>query len=284
MQRQRGNKGQRARSLTAGGLALLFAAAVSGLALPVQAASVRSEVPVRAPLKLFPKTQRVEISIPYPNGGMYLYRGIYGSFAGGRYQASDSAGLRNALFQWQGEVMYFYTDWFSSGMAYKINAGQPSDSSQEVKNRYILVARFHKAWPTAAAFAGFNLGVDDVNISLSRRPNDSTNPLIRPLQETNASLGLELGGGWKFSRYVGATLGERMDISLVRQNESDRNRALNFKTSPGVALDLLKLAPSLREDVKGLYALAEFQYGQQLLESGTWRRDFAWITGISLAF
>ena len=261
----------------------VFTALLWALLTPLAAAPTRAPAPVVKKGKVFAKPQRVEVSIPYPNAGMYLYRGIYGSFAGGRYQATDSAGPRDPLFQWQGEVVYFYTDWFSSGMSYKINAGEPSDSSQEVKNRYILVARFHKAWPTAAVYTGFNLGVDDVTVSLTPS-TDTVSALTEPLKETNASLGLEVGGGWKFSYYVGATLGQRMDVSLVRQNESDRNRALNFHTSPGLALDVLKLAPSLREQVKGLYWLAEVQFGQQLLESGTWRRDFAWITGVSLAF
>ena len=164
----------------------------------------------RVAAKPVSKGKRVEISIPYPNAGMYLYRGIYGSFAGGRYQATDSAGPRDALFQWQGEMIFFYTPWFSSGMSYKINAGEPSDSAQEVKNRYILVARFHKAWPTAAVFAGFNFGLDDVNVSFT--PSDDTSSaLIAPLQETNASIGLEVGGGCKFSKYVGASLGQRVD-------------------------------------------------------------------------
>ena len=259
-------------------------ALLPALCIPAEAAPTKTVAPVVARKAVaFPKPQRVEVSIPYPNAGMYLYRGIYGSFAGGRYQATDSAGPRDPLFQWQGEIIYFYTNWFSSGMSYKINAGEPSDSSQEVKNRYILVARFHKAWPTAAVFTGMTLGLDDVTVSLTPS-TDSASALVEPLKETNASLGFEVGGGWKFSRYVSATLGQRLDVSLVRQNESDRNRSLNFRTSPGVALDVLKLAPSLREQVKGLYALFEFQYGQQLLESGTWRRDFAWITGASIAF
>lgn len=253
------------------------------LLMPPQAAPTRTAPPVTRKATIFPKPQRVEVSIPYPNAGMYLYRGIYGSFAGGRYQATDSAGSRDPLFQWQGEIIYFYTDWFSSGMSYKINAGEPSDSAQEVKNRYILVTRFHKAWPTSAVFIGLNLGLDDVTVSLTPSA-DSASPLVEPLKETNASVGFEMGGGWKFSRYVGATLGQRIDVSLVRQNESDRNRSLNFKTSPGFAVDVLKFAPSLREQVKGLYGLFELQYGQQLLESGTWRRDFAWITGVSMAF
>lgn len=256
-----------------------------GGALPAapEAAPKRVTAPAAAKAKPVWKSKRVEVSIPYPNAGMYLYRGIYGSFAGGRYQATDSTGLRDPLFQWQGEVVFFYTDWFSSGMSYKINAGEPSDSSQEVKNRYILVARFHKAWPTAAFYTGLNLGVDDVTVSLTPS-TDSGNALSEPLKETNASIGLEAGTGWKFSHYVGATLGQRMDFSLIRQNESDRNRALSFRTSPGLALDVLKLAPSLREQVKGLYWLAEVQFGQQLLESGTWRHDYAWITGLSMAF
>jgi hypothetical protein len=248
-------------------------------------ATTKVPAPVKkpAPLPVRPaKTRSVEISIPYPNAAMYLYRGIYGSFAGGGFYAQDSIGTswNDALFQWQGEVSYFYTDWFSAGFGFKINAGETSNG-QVVQNRYFLLGRFHKAWPKAAVFAGVNLGVDDVSVSLNSQ--DSSLPISAPLKETNAAIGLEAGGGWKFSHYVGATLGQRVDVSLVKQRESDR-RAITFHTQPGLALDLLRVAPSLRESVKGLYLLSEVQLGWLLLANGESRQDLAWITGLSLAF
>ena len=227
---------------------------------------------------------RVEISIPYPNAGMYLYRGIYGSFAGGRSREADTAsakGWQDPLFQWQGEVNYYYTPWFSGGVGFRINAGAPSDSQQTVENRYFLLTRFHKAWPRAAVYAGARLGVDDVNFSL--RPRDTLN-LVEPLRETNAGLGLEAGLGWKFVRYAGFTLGQRMDISLVRQHAENPNRGLNFMTQPGFALDMVRIRPELYEHVKAFYLLTEMQFGQSLSESGDWRYQFAWIVGLSLAF
>jgi hypothetical protein len=231
-----------------------------------------------------PAPGRVEISVPYPNAGMYLYRGIYGSFAGGRSRDADTASGRewqNPLFQWQGEVGYFYTRYFSAGVGFRINAGSPADSNLTVENRYFLALRGHKAWPRAAAYLGMRVGVDDVNFSLR---SEDTLDLSEPLRETNTALGLESGLGWKVSRYVGLTLGQRMDVSLVRQSADNPHRALNFMTQPGIAVDMLRVKPALGDHVKAFYLLTEFQFGQSLPERGDWTRQFAWITGLSLAF
>lgn len=249
------------------------------------AAATRPATKAAAARPPAPPATRVEVSIPYPNAGMYLHRGIYGSFAGGRSREADTASSRawrDPLFQWQGEVAYFYTSWFSGGVGFRINAGAPSDSQQVVKNRYFLLTRFHKAWPRAAAYAGMSLGVDDVNFSLSSAVDTGT--LAEPFRETNAGLGFEVGGGWKFSRHVSATLGQRMDVSLVRQSADNPHRALNFTTQPGLALDLLRVWPGLGTNVKAFYLLGEFQFGQTLTEQGAWRDQFAWITGLSVAF
>jgi len=226
----------------------------------------------------------VEVSIPYPNAGIYLYRGIYGSFAGGRSRDADTAATKKwqePLFQWQGEVGYFYTDWFSGGIGFRINAGAPTDSQQIVKNRYFLITRVHKAWPRAAAYAGMTLGVDDVNFSLS--PSD-TGTLAEPFTQTNAGLGFEVGGGWKITRPLGVTLGQHLDFSLVRQSADNPHRAINFTTQPGLALDLIRVHPALGTNVKAFYLLTELQYGRTFSEVGDWRRQLAWITGLSVAF
>jgi hypothetical protein len=220
----------------------------------------------------------VEVSIPYPNAAMYLYRGIYGSFAGGRSRNYEE---EDALFQWQGEAGYYYTEWFSGGVGFRIIAGPASDVEQRVDNRYFLLTRFHMAWPRAAGYLGLRIGVDDVNFSL--KPSDSLD-LEERLSETNAGIGMAVGGGWKFSRLVGATMGQRMDVSLVRQNSSMPYRALNFITQPGLALDVLRLNPSLGKNVKGFYLLTELQFGQSLPERGKMTQQFSWITGLSMAF
>jgi hypothetical protein len=243
--------------------------------------------PVPKPLVKPPSRSQVEISIPYPNAGMYLYRGIYGSFAGGRFHETelvldDTAGAevwKDPIFQWQGEVSYFYTDWFSAGFGFKINSGE-TQGKQFVENRYFLLSRMHYAWRKAAVYGGLSLGVNDVSISLGAV---DTGGFDEPLQATNAAIGLEAGGGWKFSKYVGATLGQRVDVSLA-PNVISGERTISFHTQPGLALDMTKVTPSLRESVKALYILAETQFGQKLVDEGDWTQDFAWILGISLAF
>jgi hypothetical protein len=241
----------------------------------------KKKKPARVPL---PPPDRVEISIPYPNAGMYLYRGIYASFAGGRSYQADTAsakGWQDPLFQWQGEVGYFYREWFSGGAGFGINAGAPSDSQQTVQNRYYLITRFHHAFPRAAGYVGLRLGMDDVNFALQ---SSDTADLGEPLRETNAAVGLEAGGGWKFSRYGGLTLGQRMDVSLVRQSAKSPNRAVTFMTQPGLAIDMVRVHPLLGTNVKAFYLLTELQFAQSLSESGEWTQQFAWITGLSLAF
>jgi hypothetical protein len=123
--------------------------------------------------------------------------------------------------------------------------------------------------------------VDDVNFSLIS--SDSA-ALTEPFRETNAGLGFEVGGGWKFSRLAGATMGQRMDVSLVRQSVDNPNRALNFTTQPGLAIDMVRVHPVLGTNVKAFYMLTELQFGQTLTEQGNWTRNFAWILGLSVAF
>ena len=268
-------------------LSVLLASALAWSVAPARSQTTKT-APVKKPAPkppvkrvVPPARSQVEISIPYPNAGMYLYRGIYGSFTGGRFHETDSTAVetwKDPIFQWQGEVSYFYTDWFSSGFGFKINSGE-TQGRQFVENRYFLLGRFHKAWRRAAVYSGINLGVNDVSVSLS---SVDTLGFDEPLQETNAAIGLETGGGWKFSKYVGATLGQRVDVSIAPRVSG--KRAISFHTQPGLALDMTRVAPSLRESVKALYILGEGQFGQQLTDEGDWGRDFAWIVGISLAF
>ncbi len=217
------------------------------------------------------------VSIPYPNGAIYLEYGITGAFSGGWYR---NYGETQGLYQWQGEMGYFYRPWFEGGIGFKMNAGEPSDSSQKVRNRFFLIGRFHKAWTRLGGYAGLQLGVDNLNVSLSSL--DSGN-FRKPFQETNAGLGVEFGLAWKFSRYAGITLGHRFEFSFVGEKDSSGN-AVNFRIFPGLAFDLLPLLPSLRENVKAFYFFGELQFGRLILENVSNRRDMAWISGISLAF
>ncbi len=263
-------------------IATLSLAVTSALAAPaVSRPPVPASEPSRPPV-------RVAVSIPYPNAGVFMHRGIYGSFAGGRWkgQAADTATgdpvWQDPLYQWQGELGYFYTHWFSGGVGFRINAGSPNDELQTVKNRYFVMLRVHRSWPSAAVYLGARVGVDDVSFALLAK--DDTTGLGGRLSESNAGVGLAFGSGWKFSRHLSATFGQRVDVSLVRQNPDNPHRTLEFLSQPGLALDLVKVFPSLGENLKAFYLFTEWQAGQTLSERGDWLRQSSWITGLSMGF
>ena len=246
-------------------LAMPFLAAASDVMGPVQPL-------VKIPYKL-------ENSIPYPNGGIYLPHGIYASMAVGQH---SNSGQPQSLYQWQGELSYYYTPWFSGGIGFKMVAGQPSDSSQVIRNRFFILSRFHKSWSEVSSYVGAQIGLDDINVSLTSL---DTGNFRQPLRNLNAGMGLELGAGWKFSRFAGATLAERFEASFVGEaTPNPEAGSINFHTLPGVALDILAIAPPLRKNVKAFYAFTELQFGWLLLENQSRSEDFSWIAGLSLAF
>lgn len=267
----------RNRSLGKALLALLFASAPLFAAATASVPSDSAEAPRRIP-PIGPVFREVR-STPYPGGALYLSRGIAGAFLGGQ---TRNMGEDQSLFQWQGEVAYFYTPWFSAGAGFLVTAGEPSDTAQKVHNRYFLHVRFHKAWNGLAIYAGPRIGLDNLNVLTGSSNTDS---LVRvPIQNTNAGLGFDVGGGWKFSRWVGLTFGGAAEYSLVGEENSLFGNNLNIHLLPGLAFDILAFSDHLRELVPALYITLEYQSGFLLFERGQHRREEAGIGGISLAF
>jgi len=219
--------------------------------------------------------QQEPVTIPYPGGGIYMSRGIYTSMAGGQYR---NEGDPQGLYQWQGELGFFYTSWFSGGVSFKIIDGEPSDSSQQIEDRFFVFGRVHKSWPTVAAYLGGQVGINDLNVSLVQ----DSGGLNTSLDNLNAGMELDFGLGWKFSRYVSATFGQSFEASFVGQGTDNLDGSVNFRTMPGLALDMLAVAPSLEKNVKACYISLESQFGQLILENKSKDRDFAWILGVSL--
>ena len=265
--------------------ALLLACLGAGAA-PVLAGSIEGprgdagEAPVE-PLPRLPRDSiraPVVRSVPYPNGAMYLSRGITGTFMGGKRGLTYD---QNWLFQWQGELSYYYTSWFSGGVAFRIIAGEPNSVQQKIVNRYFAHVRFHKAWEKAAVYVGPQIGVGNINI-LTDSLSEQTG--LEPIKNTKPTFSLDFGGGWKFSRYLGLMFGSNLEYSLVDEDKNGVTNSLNMHIAPGLALDVLSLAPSMRELVPALYVFAEPQTGFLLSEARGSRRDFAFVGGVGLAF
>jgi hypothetical protein len=217
-------------------------------------------------------------SVPYPNGAIYLPRGITGTFLGGRRALIEET---HYSFQWQGELSYFYNPSFSGGIGFRIIAGEPNSDKQKIVNRYFAHLRYHKAWEKVALYAGPQIGVGNFNVKLdslaSRRGLDS-------LQETKPTVALDFGGGWKFSRPFGLTLGTNLEYSMVDEDRPGVNNSMNMHVYPGISWDILSLLKSLRALTPAFYVHAESQMGFLLSEATGPRSDIAFMLGLGLAF
>jgi hypothetical protein len=262
---------------------LMILAAASGRALAGSIEGPRGEAgeaPVE-PLKKPPldsiRAPKVH-SVPYPNGAIYLSRGITGTFLGGRRKLVEET---QYSFQWQGELSYFYTPSFSGGIGFRIIAGEPNSDKQKIVNRYFAHLRYHKAWEKVALYAGPQIGLGNFNVKLdslaARHGLDS-------LEETRPTLALDFGGGWKFSRPFGLTLGTNLEYSMVDEDRPGVNNSMNMHLYPGLSWDILSLAGSLRALVPAFYVHGESQIGFLLSQETGPRSDIAYMLGLGLAF
>jgi hypothetical protein len=242
---------------------------------PISVVSIEDEEEDVGPVR---STERVIQSIAYPNGALYMSRGITGAFLGGKHK---NLGEDQSLYQWQGELGYYYTPYFSGGAGFKITAGEPSDLEQKIFNRYFLNVRLHHAWEKVAVFAGLQFGMGNLNI-LTGSPKDSL--INAPIKNTKPTLGLDLGGGWKFNKYLGLTLGNNLEYSLVDEEGVGVSNALNIHINPGLALDILAFTDTLRELVPAFYIYVELQRGFLIFEKGNKTDDQAGVMGVGLAF
>ncbi len=250
--------------------ALLFAALLGHSVTHADTLQVL-EPPRRIPEVSGPVYRKVK-SIPYPNRSFYISKGILGGIAFGKYKKD---GDDFSLFQWQGEGTYFYQPYFSAGVAGKITAGEPSDLTQEINTRYQVLVRFHHAWSHVAVYGGPQLGLDNLNF-FSQPPDDTTSILDNSRKNTNPSLGLDLGMGWKIHPFLGLTMGAICEYST--------EQALNIRLMPGFAVDLLTFADEMREVVPALYVFVEYQAGYLTLEQRGRRQDWSLVAGLGLAF
>jgi hypothetical protein len=259
-------------------LAVLILSVLCAAPLRAAASAAVNDADLESDLNDPLPSSRTIHSIAYPNGSLYMSRGITGAFLGGKHR---NLGEDQSLYQWQGELMYYYQPYFSGGAGFKITAGEPSDTAQKIFNRYFLNVRFHHAWDDVATYAGLQLGMGNLNI-LTGSPKDTK--IKTPIKNTKPTLGLDLGGGWKLSKYLGLTLGSNLEYSLVDEEGVGTTNALNLHINPGLALDLLTFTDTLRELVPALYVYVEYQGGFLIFERSGHRQDQAAVLGLGLAF
>lgn len=268
-------------------LARAFGCLILFAAIPILAADEGGDGSKYAPEAAVPIREMQARAIAYPNGAIYLKRGITGAFMGGKHR---NLGETQSLYKWQGEIGYFYRPWLSGGLGFRIIAGEPTGNAQKIFNRYFLNVRWHHAWKDLALYAGPQIGVGNLNILMDTTGNDTvTTPVEVPklkesIVNTKPTLSLDLGGGWKFSKYVGFTLGNNIEYSFVTEEGVGWSNALNIHINPGFAIDVLAFTDTMRKLVPAMFVNIEVQSGFLIFEKRGKRQDRAAVLGISLAF
>ncbi|MBF0430985.1 MAG: hypothetical protein HQK83_06875 [Fibrobacteria bacterium] len=213
-------------------------------------------------------------AIPYPGATMYLHKGIAVSIAFGAYKALGGFFERNSLFdwennlfQWQGEGSFFYAPWISGGASAKIIAGEPTENSTLVENRYHIFSRFHYHNQKFAAFAGPLFGLYNLAFSMDTTgelpeaiipdPEDTEDDdenlkiPIHGLQSAKLDYGAGFGLGYKMLPFSGITAGSQIEHVLDTE--------ILLKYSCGLSIDLLFFMPSIKKNVQGFFIQFEWQ-------------------------
>jgi len=196
-------------------------------------------------------------AIPYPNRSLYLEEGIVGSLGFGLYKVNgkyvlDGNSYRpSAVFQWQGEGSYYYKPFISGGVSSKIIAGEPTENSTMVDNRYMTFVRFHHRIHNFAIYAGPTVGLHNLtfeadSIRERQKDIDISIPALR--------YGLEIGLGLRLNKALGLTSGVEIEHSITEE--------FLHRYSLGVALDILYLWPHIGELANGFFLLFEYKYAR----------------------
>jgi hypothetical protein len=231
-------------------------------------------------------------SIPYPNRSMYLDKGITGSVGFGYFEAEGQFYRGKAMFQWQGEGSFYYASYLSGGASAKIIAGEPSDSSTQVENRYVGFIRLHKRLSSLAAFLGLFAGLYNLEFSLESAGGELSQKDSGDVNTALFDFGLDIGTGWKFSSPLGITFGTQLEqvtdapslFKFVTGKKLAYTESL-LRLNPGINLDLLFVFSELRNLCKGAYLSLEMQYAFiHDLENPRRDEEFIIILGGSVAF
>jgi len=125
--------------------------------------------------------RKKEYPIPYPNRSIYLSTGIVGSLGfgiyrvDGRYILDGISYKPSPIFQWQGEGSFYYKPYLSGGVSSKIIAGEPTENSTMVDNRYMAFFRFHHRIKNFAAFIGPTVGLHNLAFEADAYNSDQKN-------------------------------------------------------------------------------------------------------------
>lgn len=209
-------------------------------------------------------------NIPLPRQTAYTGKGLSIGIAGGVYNPTDDC---DCVGNWQGQLEYFYTPTISAGMDVRFLGGDLDSDVMIMYQRYRLNMRFHKVFENLDMYLEPVFGLENTSISEFREqvsshktgnrldgwssslPQDTIeNDSIRGKCEKmfsldGFSLGVGLGLGYRINELWGLTGSALLEYNFAR--------AVQLTLTPGVALNLQRVWPWAKENLRSTWLSLE---------------------------
>lgn len=226
-------------------------------------------------------------SIPLPHQSAYAAKGVSIGIAGGVVNPTENC---DCLGLWQGQVEYFYTSFLSMGADVRFFGGDLDDDKMLMYQRYRISAKAHLAFSSFDIYLAPLLGMENTNLEEFREEWDNRSDhwwrggddadSVRYIENCEKmfsldgfSGGVDLGLGWKFSKYVGVS-----GSALYEYNFSG---AQLLTLSPGLALDLRQVWPWAKKRLLSSWLSFEFM-AQRYFNRGVSNWLSAGVLGIQI--
>ncbi len=249
-------------------------------------------------LPVWPGSARLKerpLVIPYPGGNMYMEQGITATVGAGIHKARNSGDdhlwdFTDKMFQWQGEGSFYYTPKISGGASAIIVAGESTPKTSQVENRYTAFIRYHFHSNRIAAYIGPFVGLYNLDFSEDTKSestpdvSDTKGQQIHDMKTAILDYGVSVGTGYKPSKYVGFTVGGRVEQAW-NGGLGDSMAETLFKLYPGMSVDIVSLFPGVVDQAKGFFFHVGVQWAY-VIDAEDPKREFeeVFVLGGSVGF
>lgn len=217
-------------------------------------------------------SSKAQPNIPLPRQTAYTGKGLSVGIGAGAYKPTEDC---DCVGNWQGQLEYFYTPNITAGIDVRFLGGNLDSDVMIMYQRYRINLRIHKAFESLDLYLEPIFGLENTDISEFREQVKAHKSSIRqdgwftpmfPVDTTDAdsargecekmfsldgfSLGIGAGAGYRLTELWGLT-----GSVLLEYNFS---RAIQLTLTPGVALDLQRIWPWAKKNLRSTWLSLEF--------------------------